>query len=173
MQDHSKPVLVVPVAEKPHRTARPSRADVLKQASRAVSDALKRGDLHSAPQIAEALRVSGGEFVPALADILLTDFYLREIRSQRRQQAKENSAQLRLPGFDHLPLKIRTAKGKMILLIEATFTQVRAYYRSLAVDYDKRRRNDPRIKEVKRLMEKMRRRARTRKDITVQEVMIA
>jgi hypothetical protein len=135
MQDHSKPVLVVPVAEKPHRAVQPHRADVLKQASRAVADALSRGELHSAPQIAEALRVSGGEFVPALLDILLTDFYLREIRSQRRQQAKENSAQLRLPGFDHLPIKIRTAKGKLILLVEANFTQVRAYYWSLRKDY--------------------------------------
>jgi hypothetical protein len=121
--------------------------------------------------LAETLIGTGpADFSTALNRFLARQFWIREIRIARRQLARD--AQLRLPGFDHLPLTIPGTKGKPIRLMDASYSRVRAYYRSLMQSHVARRRNDPKIKEVRLLMEKMRKRARRDKGITVQEVLV-
>jgi hypothetical protein len=81
-------------------------------------------------------------------------------------------AQLRLPGFEHLPQRITGFGGKRIRLLNANYTGVRAYFRSLMRDHKARLRNDPKVKEAKALMEQLRKRARTDRRFTVRELFL-
>ncbi len=146
--------------------------EALTAARRAVAEALKQNPRLPAVQLAAMIESSGGEYVPALSKILRGEFYLHEIRVARAAKPKAGSAQLRLPGFEHLPPEIPGPQGKSIPLGQASYTSVRAYYRSLTSAYDKRKRNDPRVKEAKALMEIMRKRTRNDKAITVKEVVL-
>lgn len=145
----------------------------LLSARKAIYEAMRLNPKLSAAELAEVLMGNQErEYVPALYPILERDFYIRAIGVARRQEAKATRTQLLLPGFEHLPLHIPGSKGKPILLIDASFSRVRAYYRSLLKSHVSRKRNDPKIKEAQKLMETMRKRSRTKKAITVGEVLL-
>ncbi len=79
---------------------------------------------------------------------------------------------MRLPGFDHLPVRITVAKGHRPLLLDANREGVRAYFWALMKKYSERKRKDPRIVEAKKLLDLMTNRAHTEKGITVREVLL-
>ena len=106
------------------------------------------------------------QIVASLSAILARDFFLRTIRAELRKRAAD--AQMRLPGFDHLPLTIQGADGEPVPLMDASYTRVRAYYRRLMVAHRNRRVNDPKIKEVKALLELM----RAVNAVTVRQVLV-
>jgi hypothetical protein len=81
----------------------------------------------------------------------------------RRRRAPE---QTMLPGFEHLPRRISIADGRQKPLHEATYRQLREY---LAVLHD-RHREDPRVAEVKALVELVQAYAAKNPGITVAEV---
>ena len=51
-------------------------------------------------------------------------------------------------------------------------TGVRAYYRSLMAKHRNKRTNDPKVKEAKRLLQRMSKASRREKGITVREVVL-
>ncbi len=151
-------------------SAKIGRSEVLAQAEKAVGDSLEAHPKLTALQLAEVLmQEADAGLAASLAEILTREFYVHTIRAARRKVSAR--AQLRLPGFEHLPLTIPGTKGP-VRLIEASYTRVRQYYRSLLIGHRKRTKNDPRIKEAKALMEKMRRRSLRDKRVTVGQVVL-
>jgi hypothetical protein len=141
-------------------------------AQRAVDDALILMPKIRAADLAEALLNQSFDFQRDLNEILARNFYIAACNTVRRKQAAEARAQLRLPGFEHLPVKISVADGKRIRLLSANREGVRAYYWSLMKKHSDRKRSDPQIIEAKALLDEMTKRARTEKGITVREVVL-
>ncbi len=160
------------LSQKSDTSAQLSREDLLSLARSAVADALILMPKIRAADLAEALLNNRLDFQPALNDLLAREYYVHLCYAERLRQALANRAQLLLPGFEHLPLKVKGPKGKLLPLLDANYTCVRAYYRSLTTGHDARKNNDPRVKECKALLEKMARRCRTEKRITVREVVL-
>jgi hypothetical protein len=148
--------------------AKIGRSSVLLRIQRAVLQCLAMHEDLPTRQVVEIYRKDADvELSASVRDILEGDLYAQIIRAERR---KRTIFQLQLPGFEHLPLKIPDAQGVPILLIDASFTRVRAYYRSLMIAHKNRRINDPKIVEAKTLMEEMRKASMIDKSITVKEV---
>jgi hypothetical protein len=122
--------------------------------------------------LAEAMLNESFEFQAELNEILARNFYISACHAARKAQSAAARAQLLLPGFEHLPLKVPGLQGKRIALLDANFRRLRDYYRSLTKGHDARKKNDPRVIETKALMEKMRKRSRTEKGITVRQVLL-
>lgn len=153
-------------------SAPPSQDDPFVLGRAAVKDAMILRPKIRAADLAEALLNNSFEFQPSLNDLLARNFYIAAFNVEKRKQAAAARAQRVLPGFEHLPLRVPNSKGKQRPLLEANYTRVRAYYRSLTTGHDKRKRDDPRVIEAKALMEKMRKRSRREKGITVREVVL-
>jgi len=150
-------------------SAKIGRSEVLAQVQKAVVKSVDANPKMPALQLIEVIITEADTALTAsLDDILRRDFYAHAVRAERRSRAA--NAQLRLPGFEHLPRTIPGPKGEPVPLIEASYTRVRAYFRSLMVAHRNRRINDPKIKEAKALMEKMEKRFRKDKGVTVGQV---
>lgn len=158
--------------QKSYKIGQLSDADTILLARQAVTDALILMPKIRAADLAEALLNNSYDFQPALNEILARNFYIAAANTQRREQAASNRAQLRLPGLEHLPLKIPVANGKRIRLLNANREGVRAYYWSLMKKHSDRKRSDPQIIEAKALLNEMTRAARKDKGITVREVLL-
>ena len=152
----------------------PTDAQILDQARESVRNALIREPKMPAAELAAVMmKEADPALAQRLADILQAQFYADAIRDERRKEGQAKRSQLLLPGFEHLPLKLPAHKknARMIRLLDATYTRVRAYYWSLRNRHDKRKQNDPQVLEAKALMERMRKRTRKDKGITVREVL--
>ena len=154
-------------SQKSYISAPPSGESVLAEARQAVKDALILNPNMPAVQLAEMLRRSKLDFAPSLHDILESQFYAREARRERRKQTAADRAQYLLPGFEHLPVKIGGTP-----LLDLNYTGIRAYYRALSVKADAAKQNNPKLREAKALMEKMRRHNEAEKGITVRQVLL-
>ncbi len=106
----------------------------------------------------------------ALGQVLIQSFLLTAIRSQRRENPASESALL--PGFEHLPPKIPTHKGKVIELLDANYWGVLGYYWTLMRQVKKRNRENVRVKEARKLVELMARAAHDDHGATVREVVL-
>ncbi len=154
-------------------SGRSSPQDALKHVKDAVANALILHPDMPAIHLAEVLmKDEEPEVGEQLSEILKRDFYVRAVLADRRARAAANRAQAILPGFEHLPLRIRTPKGARVRLMDANYTAVKSYYWSLMASHTSRKRNDPKIKEAKKLLETMRKRSRTERGITVREVFV-
>lgn len=160
---------------KSYTSAQPSRDDPFTLARAAVADALILNPTIGPAAMADVLLNESPEFQQELMDMLARNFYISAWHAAKRLQAAAARAPRLLPGFEHLPLKVpgaKTKEGKQLLLLDANYTRVRAYYRSLTTGHDARKKNDPRVIEAKALLEKMRKRSRKDKGITVREVVL-
>ena len=164
--DSSRPL------QESYTIAPPSEDDPFVLGRAAVANALILHPKIRAVDLAELLLNESLAFQRDLNDELARNFYIAAYNLEKRKQAAAVRAQLALPGFAHLPLKIPSAKGTPMRLLDANFFRLRDYYRSLTKRHDKRKKNDPRVKEAKALMEKMQKRTRTEKGITVREVLL-
>lgn len=115
------------------------------------------------------LHESDPQMLRDLAETLVRKFFRHEIQAQRRKEIITSRRQNLLPGFEHLPTKIETRDGTRIRLMGATFRRLRDYYRILMKRA--RSREDPKIKEIKRLMEKMREASRDDQGVTVKRML--
>lgn len=111
------------------------------------------------------------ELIADLGRVLLLAHFTRLVRIERGKQARERRKQMLLPGFEHLPLTLRLRNGKRVPLRMATYSDVRAYYRKLSTKYDSRRRDDPKLSEAKRLLERMRRQNAKHRGVHVAEAL--
>ncbi len=159
--------------QKSYMSAHLRRGDVLSQARNAVEYLNSHHPKLPVGELAELLSAATDpEIAPALDAILRNDFYVSATMAHRRKLAAANRAQSLLPGFEHLPLKIPLSENTRVRLMDANLTGVRLYYRSLMKAHRNRRRNDPKIKEAKALLDLMTARARTERGITVREVVL-
>jgi hypothetical protein len=161
------------VSQRSHSfSARIGRSQLLVQAQTMAMAALDANPGLPGIRVVDILmQATTPQFREQLAEFLTREFFLRMIRAQWQKRAVANRSQLQLPGFEHLPLTIPDSKGRPVLLMQATFTRVRLYYRSLMIEHRARRNTDPRIREAKALMEMMREYARVDKSITVEGVL--
>lgn len=160
------------LSQKIDNAGRSSRDGAIFLAQDAIADTLLLNPNTPAGQLAEIIVSEFPANLRAdLSGILIQQFIVREIIAQRRRITVENNPQLKLPGFEHLPWKIETPKGTRVRLLSANYARVRDYYWSLMKKYTARKRNDPKIKEAKALMEKMRKASKKDKGITVKEVL--
>jgi hypothetical protein len=89
-------------------------------------------------------------------------FFFRSLKQSREKAARAKHEQYRLPGFEHLPIRIQGAKEKVELL-DATYRGVREWVKHLnAKSWE-----TPRMKEAKALLEKMHEAAKRDPGITV------
>ncbi len=159
-------------SQKSYTIGRLSEEEIRSRAQEAVIQGVDDSPDLPAIQLAELLIVnSDPDLTAELGAMLMRGFYVTAILSARRKNASATRTQASLPGFEHLPSRIQTAKGKVSLLA-ANRDGVRAYYWSLMKAHSERRRNDPKIKEAKDLLDKMTKAARTEKGITVRQVLL-
>jgi hypothetical protein len=159
-------------SQKSYTMAQPSQDDPFILARAAVANAMILKPKARAVELAEALLNESLEFQRDLNEALARNFYIAAYNVERRKRAAANRAQFALPGFEHLPLKIPSANGAPMRLLDANLRRVRDYYRSLTKGYDKRKKDDPRVKEAKALMQKLQKRSGTEKGITVRQVLL-
>ncbi len=160
------------LSQKGSRIGELSDAWTIAQAREAVADALILQPKIRAADLAEAMLNNAYDFQPELNGLLARNFYIAACHAERRRQSAAARAQLLLPGFDHLPLRITVAKGRRIALLSANREGVRAYYWALMKRHTERKRRDPRIIEAKKLLDVMTKRAHADKRITVREVVL-
>lgn len=103
---------------------------------------------------------------PDFIEKFLRRFFFRSLSAARQKEARAKHLQYKLPGFESLPLRIRGMRNKTAELIDATYKDVSEWVKRLRAQ----KRNDPRMKEAKALLEKMRVASRKRRGITVAEV---
>lgn len=95
----------------------------------------------------------------------------RLARSIRREQVRAKTEQYKLPGMEHMPVRIFDRNGKRRNLLHATYRDVREYVKRIGGGYDQRKRNDPKFKEAMALLKKMRAAAKEIRGVTVGEVL--
>lgn len=104
------------------------------------------------PQVAShAVASLDAELRAELATILLAEHFIRLVRTARRKQLPVK--QHPLPGFDHLPLKIR-GRTKLKPIELATYEDMRLYVQRLGAAY----RQTEKYKEAVRLRDRLKRR---------------
>jgi hypothetical protein len=108
-------------------------------------------------------------FMTELGRFLAVPFFARLIRAERAKQSK--SAQMRLPGFEQLPVRILGDRDRRVILREATYADVRRYYWSLGKRQSERRKTNPKMLQLKTLLDRMKEHAKTNRGITVAEVL--
>ena len=149
---------------------RPLREDTLREARDVVANAVILNPTMPAVQLARYLaQHAEPELATSLNEILAYDFYTREIRKERRKQS--TAAQPMFPGFDLIPATLPTADHKRVGLMDANYSDIRAYCWYLAKQRSQQARNDPKLKQARALKEKMRRYAVNEKGITVRQVL--
>ena len=147
--------------------------DVLKQARDFLEEAVILNPNTPAAQLSELLvGTDEPERTAALHLILECDFYRRGILAIRRKQTAADRAQLALPGFELLPLKIPGKKGALIDLLDANTFRVQQYYDSLMKAHRERKHNSPKIRQAKTLLDLMTEACTREKGITVREVVL-
>jgi hypothetical protein len=108
-----------------------------------------------AQQLAERIQeTSDVEFLVAITRILLLRYFTAAVR--RVRAAQKRSSQMVFPGFEHLPLWIKTEKGTRIRTENAMYTQVRFHYRWLKRRERQRSGSNARLLEFQRLLASMR-----------------
>ena len=142
-------------------------------AQEAVRNALIINNRMPAVHLAEVmLRDLDRDIAGSLSEILMRRFFVHAIHTERRKENATKRHQELLPGFEHLPIRIPTVSGGRIRLLNADYTALRTYYRTLMARQRERQKEDPRIKELRELMARMRKRIRTDKRITVKEMLM-
>lgn len=160
-------------SQKSYILGQTSRESTLKEARAIIENALIVNPTMPATELAQLLfQHSEPEFQESLNAVLCQEFYARNIRSIRRKQAAADREQFKLPGFEHLPLKIPGPKGLPIQLLDANVSTVKQYYWSLMGKYSDRKRADPKIKEAKALWQAMKKGAEHEQGITVRQVLL-
>lgn len=168
-------------SQKSYTSAKFGDDDAILSVQSAVVDGLILNPKMPAIQLADVLmRESDPDLARALAEILTRKLYVTTILAERRKRSIV--AQTRLPGFEHLPLKIRIPRavpgfrgldtGKRVSLLDANTYGVREYYRLLMKAHRNRKQNDPKVQEAKSLLEKMQKASRKEKAITVRQVLM-
>lgn len=120
-------------------------------------------DLPSIELADKLSREADAEFLRGLA----REFFLKLVKAQRRKMQASTREQFRLPGFEHLPIRIQIAGDKKQKLLNANYYGTREYYKHLSAKYDARKATDPKVQEAKALMEFMREKSQTDRGITV------
>jgi hypothetical protein len=144
---------------------------VFSAAADAVRNAIVLEPAMPSAELAEHLYAEADSaLIHGLGRALIVAHLAKLIRSERAKELHAKHAQLALPGFEHLPLRIPVSAQRRVPLRDANYTQIRIYYRALRRKYRDRGRKDPKLKEAKQLMERMRRRSRKHRGITVAAV---
>jgi hypothetical protein len=149
---------------------RPLHQDVLQEAREVIENEVILNPKMPAIQLAETIYRGRPEFTESLSEILLKDFYRRGILAERRKKVAKERTQFLLPGFEHLPVTITGYRGKRIRLLDANISGVRSYCWKLGKAASERVRRDPKLKEARTLLRKMK--ARRDPGITVREVLL-
>jgi hypothetical protein len=121
-----------------------------------------------AERMVEEVQEEQPEFTAELARSLLVEHFAHLGRQFRLKQAK--AKQIVIPGCEHLPRIITGKRGVRVHTVEATFSDAREYYWSLGRILDERKKEDPRRKEARALMQKMGKASKQNRGITVAEV---
>jgi len=120
-----------------------------------------------AAQLADELET---EIERDLSRHLVMAFFLRLIRKERVKVRNSARAQMLLPGFEHLPLRIEVFR-KRVPLGAATTRQVREFVRLLVREHRNRLKTDPVLNQARALLALMEKHARSNERITVDEVL--
>ena len=147
-----------------------SIAELTKTAEELVTNALILEPQLPPPIMAERI-ISMAEpvFAVELGRSLMIDYFSRLIRSERAKRA--TIQQPRLPGCEHLPLRITGKRDRRVALSMATFSDIRQYCWALGRKHLDRKRVDPKLVEAKALMIRMRKPSKKNPGITVGEVL--
>jgi hypothetical protein len=117
------------------------------------------------------IREAEPEFLSQLTQHLLSQFALTVVGAEKAKVAKASQpAQLVLPGFERIPRKITIGDGQKIALSEAKQSDLRKYLKALNQKDRNRHTTNPKIAEVKALIEVMGRHSRKHRGITYAEV---
>ena len=132
---------------------------------KAVENALILDPQVPSIQLAERLAKEAMED-PVFIQKHLVSFFFRSLKSMRRKEAFTRNPQRRLPGFEHLPIRIRGVENQRLALLDANYKGVREWVKHLNAE----KRDDPTMKEAKALLEKMSVASKADRDITVRRV---
>jgi hypothetical protein len=149
-----------------------SAVDILTICSEAVGNSIILEPKLPAAILAE--QVAAGMEPDVLVELgrqLAVAHLARMIRTARGKESRKEKQQLSLPGFEHLPFTIRLADNNRVSIRDATYSQVRAYYRRLSVKYRERQQQNPKLAELKALLARMKERGEKRRSTTVAEIL--
>lgn len=146
-----------------------TKKEILARAIELVRNAIILApDLPSHALAAQVIEEADHELLSPLGTGLVQTFFVRLIYQERARIARQ--AQLKLPGFEELPLRISTPEGGRPLLERSRITQVRGYLVVLKKRHHERLRNDPKIALVEALIKRMLKYTRKHPGITVGEI---
>jgi hypothetical protein len=97
------------------------------------------------------------EFSEELAHSLMVEFFVRRIRVERKNHS---ASQLKLPGYEHLPVWIRISKDERIRTLDANRTHLVKFCKFLGKGYQEKKKGDLKIAEAQELIKKMGKRKR-------------
>lgn len=100
---------------------------------------------------------------------LLLEYFGKLVREIRREQ--KPTVQPLLPGFTHLPVRILLPRGRRLRLTSATARDLERYVEVLEKEQERKGKNDPKLKEARKLRDRMKRRALKKPEITVGEAL--
>lgn len=154
------------------RTAKPPNiTDVLSVFQDAIQNAVVLQPTVSALEIARLVSEENDPEMLAELGRQLALAHLAKMARAERAKAARTNPQTVLPGFEHLPRRIAISETERVPLREATYTQVRAYYRLLRERHRELGENSPKLKEAKALMERMERSLQKDRGVTVAQVL--
>jgi hypothetical protein len=164
------------LSQKSYIIAKFGEESPLAEAREVVLNALILNPNMRAVELADSLTATlNSELSDRLAAVLIRELFARMIRAARRKQSAADRRQSLIPGFEHLPRIIPISEdGTSTELLAANTYDVREYLRILMQGHRARTDNDPRVKEARLLLDKMRKYS-TRpgnKGITVRQVML-
>jgi hypothetical protein len=106
-------------------------------------------------------------FIAELGRTLIVRDWTKKIRVARTTKRKL----ARPKGFENLPLRIRRHNGTSVSLVKAHYTDLRDFCKVRSREHIARKKDDPVLKEARKLRDRMRRRAKWKRGITVGEVL--
>jgi hypothetical protein len=96
---------------------------------------------------------------------------LKAVITVRSRLKKKEHEQQALPGFERMPLFVLDSKKRRRSILNATCWDIGRYVYRIGGSYQKRKRNDARLKQAKELLKKMRAASKRNRGITVGEVL--
>lgn len=142
--------------------------------ARATAEMIENGNLLNPemplPVLAERLfSEADREYISEMGRSLIIARFIQLLRVERRKLLPGRPEQLAM--FPHAPLNIIGKRGKKVQLLDSTWEDLQRCIWRLTREKKERVKDDPKIADLKALMERVKRAALKNRGITVREVL--
>jgi len=116
------------------------------------------------------IEASDKRFIAELGRSMIAGAWAKKVRAWRAANA-ETRERARPKGFEHLPLRIRIYGDKSVSLVKAHYSHMREFCKLRSKQHEGRKKDDPVLREARKLRDRLKRRSKRRRGITAGEVL--